>query len=217
MYGGGHTEELLGRALQGVDRSQLFITSKVWHNHMQPDDLLDAAAASLERLGTDYLDLYLIHWPHESVPLEETFRAMNELVQRGQARRLGVSNFNLEQLRQARTLSETPLATNQVPYSLFHREYVENGVLDYCQQNEILLTAYTPIEKGKVAADEALQEIAAQYDATPVQVALSWLIGQPQVITIPMSTNPEHLRENLAAADLQLSAADAARLDALAQ
>lgn len=213
MYGGGHTEELVGQAIRGVDRQDLFITSKVWPDNLYYQDVLDAADGSLSRLGIDYLDLYLIHWPSESVPLEETFRALNELGERGQVKRLGVSNFNLSQLKQARQLSQTRLVCNQVPYSLFHREYVKNGVLNYCQENNILMTAYTPIEKGKVANHAKLKEIAAKYEATPVQIALNWLVQQPQVITIPMSTNKQHLAENLAAADLELSKEDIHLLD----
>jgi diketogulonate reductase-like aldo/keto reductase len=215
MYGGGHTEELVGQAIRGVKRQDLFITSKVWHTNLHYQDVLNAAAGSLKRLGTDYLDLYLIHWPNDRVPLEETFKALNELVERGQARRLGVSNFNLGQLKQARQLSQTMLVCNQVPYSLFHREYVNNGVLEYCQENGILVTAYTPIEKGRVANNADLKQIAEKYAATPVQVALSWLVNQPQVITIPMSTNKKHLAENLGAADLELSEEDTQRLDQL--
>lgn len=213
MYGGGHTEELVGQAIRCVKRQDLFITSKVWPDNLHYQDVLDAAAGSLRRLGTDYLDLYLIHWPNDSVPLDETFKALNELVERGQVRRLGVSNFNLRQLKQARQLSQTRLVCNQVPYSLFNRKYTDNGVLEYCQENGLLVTAYTPIEKGRVADNAKLKQIAAKYGATPVQVALSWLVHQPQVITIPMSTNKKHLAENLEAADLVLSDEDIHRLD----
>ena len=213
MYGGGHTEELVGQAIRDMKRQDLFITSKVWPDHLHYQDVLEAAAGSLKRLGTDYLDLYLIHWPNDSVPLEETFRALNELVERGLVRHLGVSNFNLRQLKQARQLSQTKLICNQVPFSLFNRKYANNGVLEYCQENGLLVTAYTPIEKGRVADNAKLKQIAAQYDATPVQVALSWLVQQPQVITIPMSTNKQHLAENLQAADLELSEEDIHSLD----
>jgi diketogulonate reductase-like aldo/keto reductase len=102
---------------------------------------------------------------------------------------------------------------DQVPYSLSNREYAENGVLEYCQENGMILTAYTPVEKGKLANNALLQEIAAKHDATPIQVALKWLIRQPQVITIPMSTHIEHLQENLEAVDVQLSEEDVERLD----
>jgi diketogulonate reductase-like aldo/keto reductase len=215
MYGDGHTEELVGQAIRGFKREDLFLVSKAWPDHLHHDRLLASCQASLDRLGVDYLDLYLIHWPNHSIPLEETFRALNRLVSDGRARHIGVSNFSLEQLRRAHHLAETHLATNQVPYSLFERAYARNGVLDYCQQNDILLTAYTPIEKGRVARDPLVKQIASRYSVTPVQVALGWLLQQPGVIAIPMSTNPQHLRENLEATSLQLSTEDVQRLDGL--
>lgn len=215
MYGGGHTEELVGMVIKNFPRQDLFITSKVWPTHLRYNDLLQACRGSLQRLGLDYLDLYLIHWPDESVPLSESFRALNELVRQGLARHIGVSNFDLDQLRRAAELAEAPIATNQVPYSLFNREYVENGVLEYCQRNGILLTAYTPVEKGRVNNERLVREIAARHQATAAQVALNWLVRQPNVITIPMSTNPQHLRENLEATRLELSPEEVAQLDRL--
>ncbi len=216
MYGGGHTEELVGQAIRGFDRQDLFLVSKVWPDHLSYDRLLASCQASLDRLGVDYLDIYLVHWPNQSIPLEETFRALNRLVTDGRALHIGVSNFNLEQLRRACQLSDIALATNQVPYSLFERSYVRNGVLDYCQQNDILLTAYTPIEKGRVARNSLVRQIASRYAVTPVHVALNWLLQQTAVIAIPMSTNPQHLRENLEAVSLQLSDEDMQQLDQLA-
>lgn len=204
MYGGGHTEELVGRVIEGFPREDLFLASKVWHSHLDYEGVMNALEGSLQRLGTDYLDMYMIHWPGDA-PLEETFRAFNDLVEQGKVRHLGVSNFGLDMLKRARELSATPLATNQAPYSVSNRKYEENGVLAYCQEEEVILTAYTPIEKGRVSQNGTLQEIARGHDATPVQVALSWLIQQPSVITIPQSTNPDHLRENLEAVELELS------------
>jgi diketogulonate reductase-like aldo/keto reductase len=216
MYAGGHTEQLVGQAIRGLNRQDLILVSKVWTDHLRYDRLLAACQASLDRLGVDYLDIYLVHWPNKSVPLEETFRALNQLVSDGRVLHIGVSNFNLDQLRRAHQLAKTPLATNQVPYSLFERSYAKNGVLEYCQQNGILLTAYTPIEKGRVARNPLVKQLAARYSATPVQIALSWLLQQPGVIAIPMSTNPQHLRENLESASLQLSNEDMQRLNLLA-
>lgn len=147
-YAAGHSEELLGRAMRGmgVPRESLFITSKVEPDHLGYDDVLRCCADSLRRLGMAYLDLYLIHWPQMGMNLAETFRALNQLVREGKVRRLGVSNFNLKLLKQAAALSETPLLTDQVPYCIPDRKYVQNGVLAYCQENDILLTAYTPVK-----------------------------------------------------------------------
>jgi diketogulonate reductase-like aldo/keto reductase len=213
MYAGGHTEELVGQAIQGYQRSDLFLTSKVWPSNLAYQAVLNACEASLERLQTDYLDLYLVHWPSDDIPLEETFGALSELVRRGLVRHIGVSNFNLRQLRQARNLSETPLTTNQVPYSFYNRRYVQNGVLADCLEAGMIVTAYTPLEKGRVADDLYLAAIAEKVGASPVQVALAWLVNQPGVVAIPMSLNPRHLKQNLRAADLVLAPEDMEQLN----
>jgi diketogulonate reductase-like aldo/keto reductase len=207
FYSLGYSEELIGRAIRetGTKRESVFITSKVWPNHLRHDKVLRACEKSLHRLGTDYIDLYLIHWPNRRVPLKETFRALNGLVKDGKVRHIGVSNFNLQQLKEAQSLAETPLLANQVPYSLFERTYAQNGVLEYCQQNDILLTAYTPISHGRVRSTASLQSVAEAHHATPHQIALAWLVAQPRVIAIPMSFNPQHQKENLNAAEIELS------------
>ena len=213
MYANGHTEELIARAIRetGVPRNRLFLTSKVWTNHLHHQNVIKACENSLRRLQTDYLDLYLIHWPG-SVPLDDTFRGLNDLTRRGLVRAVGVSNFDLNLLRRSQALSETPIVNNQVPYSIHHREYVQNGVLAYCQENGIVLTAYTPVEKGRVARNSVLQTIARKHAATPSQIALAWLIHQPRVITIPMSHNPAHILENFQATEVRLDEEDMAML-----
>jgi diketogulonate reductase-like aldo/keto reductase len=215
MYAGGHTETLIRQAMRGADRSKLFITSKVWQDHLKYPQVLNALEGSLERLGTDYLDMYMIHWPESSVPLEETFQALNELAESGRIRYIGVCNFDLPLLKKAQALAKPALAANQVPYSLQNREYAHNGVLRYCQENRILLTAYTPIERGKLLNHPTVRSLAQRHSATPAQVALSWLVRQPEVIAIPMSFNPDHLRENLEAASLELDPAERQQLDSL--
>lgn len=213
MYGRGHAEELVGQVIGDFKREELFIASKVWKITMYYKNTLRALESSLMRLGTDYLDLYLIHRPNREIPLDETFRALNQLVEQGKVKYLGVSNFNLEQLKRAQALADTPLVTNQVPYNLHKRTYVDNGVLEYCQENNILLTAYSPIDRGYLLEDPKVKEIAEKYAARPSQVALNWLILQPKVIALPMSTKREHLQENLGALDLELSQEDIQKLD----
>ncbi len=213
MYGNGHTEEIIGQAIKGFRREELFITSKAWDTHLRNPDIVRACESSLKRLGTDYLDLYLIHWPNASVPLQETFKGLNQLVEQGKTRYLGVSNFNLRLLKQAQELSSVPIATDQVPYNLSNRKFVENGVLDYCQNNQIILTAYQPIERGSLLANRTIRSIAEKYSATPAQIALAWLVQQPKVIAIPMSTNRDHLKENLDALNIDLSQEDLDKLN----
>lgn len=207
MYANGHAEELLGRAIRSsqVKREALFITSKVTPSHLQYDEVLRSCENSLRRLQMEYVDLYLIHWPSAGMKLAETFRALNKLVHDGKVKHLGVSNFDLKLLKQSQELSETPLLTNQVPYSLGDRSYVQNGILEYCQKNDILLTAYSPIEEGNLKTNAKLEAIAKAHGATTFQIALAWVISQPRIITIPMSANPKHIRENFEAAKIELS------------
>lgn len=213
-YAAGHCEELLGRAVReaGAARESLFITSKVSPEHLDYAGVLRSCAASLRRLKMDYLDLYLIHWPRAGMRLAETFRALNQLVREGKVRHLGVSNFDLALLKESAALAETPLLTDQVPYSVLEREYARSGVLAYCQQNDILLTAYSPVKSSAIHRHRGLNEVARARGITPYQAALAWLAAQPRVITIPMSFDPQHQAENLAAADFALSAEEMARI-----
>jgi len=215
MYGGGHTEELIGRAIQRFDRQDLFITTKVWRSNLHYQGVIMAIEGSLKRLHTDYVDMGLIHWPNTSFPLDESLQALNDLVQQGKVRHLGVCNFDLKLLKQAQNHTRRPIATNQVRYNLYNRTAVHNGVLEYCQRNGILLTAHTPFERGTILNNPAVQQIAERHSASPSQVALAWLIQQPGVITIPMSTNVTHLEDNLGALDLKLSSKDIEQLDQL--
>ncbi len=216
MYADGHTEELLGQAVRGsgVKRESLFIASKVKPEHLRFEDALRSCEGSLRRLGMDYLDLYLIHWPAARMKMADTFRALNRLVKDGKVRHLGVSNFNLKLLEQSREVSETPILTDQVPYSLSERSYAKNGVLEYCQANDVLLTAYSPIDQGGLRVSRKLKAIAAAHSATPHQIALAWLVAQPRLITIPMSADPKHQAENLAAAQIDLTGDEMAQLTA---
>ena len=207
MYAQGHCEEMVGQAIResGIAREKLFITTKVWPSHLLYDDVLKSCTGSLRRLGMDYADLYLIHWPMVGMELVGTFKALNQLVREGKVRHLGVSNFNLKQLKQAAALCESPLLTNQVPYSIPDQKYLKNGVLEYCQQNDILVTAYTPVKHRYTAGNKELKAAAEARGISAHQLSIAWLTSQPRVITIPMSGNPQHQRENLEAADIVLS------------
>jgi len=214
MYANGHSEELLGRAIResGTKRESLFITTKVTPSHLKYEQVLTSCENSLKRLGTDYVDLYLIHWPGDRTNYKETFRALNKLMRDGKVRHLGVSNFDLPLLRQSQSLSETPILTNQVPYSLFDRSYVRNGVLEYCRKNNIILTAYSPLDEGRLRSNKTLEAIAKARNATRFQIALAWLVAQARVIAIPMSLNPQHIKENIEAVDIELSHEEMTRL-----
>jgi diketogulonate reductase-like aldo/keto reductase len=217
MYASGHSEELVGQAVResGISRETLFITSKVMPSNLKFDQVLRSCEKSLRRLQMDYIDLYLIHWPSVGAKYEETFQAMNTLVRDGKVKHLGVSNFNLRLLKQARDLSETPILTNQVPFSVSDRSYVNNGMLEYCQQNDMLFTAYSPVDEGKLRSNNTLEAVAKAHNATVFQIALAWVVSHPRVITIPMSFNPQHIRENFEAAEIELTRDEMNRISTL--
>jgi len=219
MYAQGRAEELLGETVREThaNRESLFITTKVWPDHLTYEGVLKACESSLRRLKMDYIDLYLIHWPNPLIRLENTFKALNQLVREGKIKHVGVSNFNLKDLKRSKELCETPLLTNQVPYSLPENRYVKNGVVDYCKQNDILVTAYTPVKFRNLNVNATLKSIAESLGATSFQIALAWLTNQPRVITIPMSFDPQHQKENFESADIELSAEEMKLLNSLYQ
>lgn len=211
MYAGGHAEELVGEAIRGVERSRLFLTGKVWKTHLGGDGPLRAAEASLQRLGVDMFDLYLVHQVNPEVPLKETIRAMNRLQRRGLARHIGVSNFSLERLKQAQALSEVPIVANQLHYNLQVREIELSGLLDFCRETGVMVIAWRPL-RGVDCSVPLLAELAEKYRRTPRQLALNWLISQPGVVTIVKASDPLHLAENVGAADWRMAEEDVERL-----
>jgi 2,5-diketo-D-gluconate reductase B len=200
-------EEDVGRGLRGADA---WLTTKVWPDDLEPDRVRASLEASLRRLARDHVDLLLIHWPNPRVPLAATLEAMTELRDEGKTREIGVSNFTAEQFREAIDLA--PVIVNQVEY---HPYLGQEALLEVCAERDVELTAYRPLAKGEVAEDPVIAEIAAAHDATPAQVTLAWLIGQPPVSAVPKASSPERRRENLGALDIELTAEERARIDAL--
>ncbi|TYL38766.1 aldehyde oxidoreductase [Natronococcus pandeyae] len=200
-------EDAVGDALEASDvpREDVFVVTKVNTSNLAYDDVLESTRASLDRLGVDAVDLLLIHAPRDHTPLEETLGAMNELQEEGAVDHIGVSNFSVEQLERARERSETPIVTNQVKYHPYHRQ---DDLLSYCVDEEILLTAYSPLAEGAVVGDERLEEIGDRYDKSAAQVALRWLVQQPSVAAIPKAASREHIEANADVFDFELSAAE---------
>jgi 2,5-diketo-D-gluconate reductase B len=209
MYG---NEEEVGGGLRasGVDRSEVFLGTKVWPDDLWPDRVRASLERSLRALGTDYVDLYMVHWPNPRVPLAETLQAMTALRDEGRTREIGVSNFTSAQFREALDLA--PVLVNQVEY---HPYLDQSAVLEVCRERDAELTAYRPLVKGAALEDPVITQIAAAHGATPAQVTLAWLIGQERVSAVPKASSPERRRENLGALDLELSADERARIDAL--
>jgi diketogulonate reductase-like aldo/keto reductase len=201
----------IAQALQGVERETLFITSKVWHSDLHYDDVLAACDQALSELRTDYLDLYLVHWPNRHIPMEGTFRALAELQTQGKIRSVGVSNFTIEHLETARDVSEVPITVNQVEY---HPYLNQQALLDYCKEHEVRVTAYAPFANGRVIGDATLKEIGARHDVTSAQVALRWLLNKGMV-AIPKSSSREHLAENIDVFDWDLNEDEMQAIEAL--
>jgi diketogulonate reductase-like aldo/keto reductase len=206
-------EEIVGQAIadSGVDRNQIFLTTKAWSDHLTHGEVKRACERSLERLGLDYIDLYLIHRPGKA-PLEETLVAMQELVAEGKTRYIGVSNFSVEQLERSLSISEETIFTDQVEY---HPYKSLDALLTLCEREEVVLTAYTPLANGRVMRDQTLQAIGDRYQKSAAQVALRWLVQQSNVITIPKASSPEHQQENQDIFDFELSDEDMRAIDEL--
>ncbi|HPQ91483.1 MAG TPA: aldo/keto reductase [Mesotoga prima] len=215
-YGGGHTEEIIGEAISVFSREELFITSKVWPTHLRKEELHRALEGTLRRLRTDYLDLYLIHWPNPDVPLEETLNAMSEEVVNGRVKFIGVSNFDTPLLKKAVAVSKQPIVNNQVLFNIDDRQPMEE-LLPYCQSHEITLTAYSPLKRNslKPSTEKLLKDFAVKYSATVQQIMLAWLLGKEGVVVIPKASKLDHLRLNLEAGSIVLDDDDTRRLDSL--
>lgn len=211
MYG---NEAEVGRGIKssGVDRGDLFLVTKVWSSDFAHDAVLGKTRESLRKLGTDYVDLLLMHWPSPSVPVGETLGAMVELQEAGSVRHLGVSNFSPAQVEEA--AEHATIFCNQVQY---HPYRDQNELLEQAREMDYLLTAYSPVAKGRAANDAILQEIGSAHDKTPAHVALRWLVQQDKVAAIPKASSEEHLKANLDIFDFELSDEEMDRIFALAR
>ncbi|TMJ55975.1 MAG: aldo/keto reductase [Alphaproteobacteria bacterium] len=211
MYGGGGAEEMVARAAEGV-RDDLFIVSKVYPHNASRTGVVAACERSLKRLGTDRIDLYLLHW-RGSIPLAETIEGFERLTRDGKIRYHGVSNFDRDDMAEWLALKggET-VAADQVLYNLSHRG-PEWDLVPWCRERGIAIMAYTPLGQGRMLGNRGLAEIARRRGATPAQIALAWLLRQDGAIVIPKATRPEHVRENRGALDVALTEDDLAALD----
>ena len=195
-------EDEVGKGMQssGVNREEVFLTTKVWPSDFSYKRIIETTRESLKRLRTDRVDLLLMHWPSQGVPLEETLSAMRELQEEGSVRHIGVSNFPPSMVEDA--TRHTEIFCNQVEY---HPYQAQDDLLEQAKEMDYLLTAYRPLSKGTILNDETLQEIAEAHGKTPAQVALRWLIQQEKVAAIPKATSEDHLKSNLDVFDFELS------------
>lgn len=211
MYGDGASEKLVGEAIAGR-RDEVFLVSKVLPSNATRSGTIAACERSLKRLGTDTIDLYLLHWRGRT-PFAETIAAFEALQDAGKIRHWGVSNMDVDDMSEiARVTGSDAMATNQVLYNLTRRG-IEYDLLPQAQANGLPLMAYSPIEQGRLTEYPELEEIADRHGATPAQIALAWVLRQEGVIAIPKASRLSHVQENRAALDITLTDDDLAELD----
>ncbi len=206
MYASGRSEEVVGEAIKDV-RKDVFIASKVAPGNLHHDDVAKSCRASLRRLQTSYIDLYQVHWPDPNVPIKETMSAMEELVDEGAIRYIGVSNFSVKETEDARAaLSKNEIVSNQVEYSLANR-YAESEILPFCAREKVTLIAYSPLARGNIS-HSIPKAILQKYQLTPAQAMLNWVTRHEQVVAIPKSVDVGHLEENAASVSVRFDAAE---------
>ena len=211
MYGEGGAEEGIGKAIQGR-RDEVFLVSKLYPHNASRSGVIEACERSLRRLNCDAIDLYLLHWPG-GVSLGQTFEAFHELQDGGKIVDFGVSNFNLGDLENIPEPDQARLGCNQVFYNLAHRE-VEWEVAAWCRQRGVPVMAYSPLDQASsLLRAPVLAEVAARHSTSAAQIALAWLLHQPNTVVIPKSGRPQRIAENLAALDIELSTEDLTELD----
>ena len=208
MYGDGGAEEIVGEAIAGR-RERIFLVSKVLPQNASREKTLQACEASLKRLGTDRIDLYLLHW-RGSIPLAETVAAFETLQQAGKIRHWGVSNFAVNDMA---ALKGADVASNQVLFNLTRRG-IEWDLLPWCRARGIPVMAYSPIEQGRILRNRSLVQLATERACTPAQLALAWVLSRDGVLAIPKASTLDHVRENAAVLDIALTPHERAALDA---
>ncbi|PSP66594.1 aldo/keto reductase [Halobacteriales archaeon QH_8_67_27] len=206
---GYKNEAEIGEVLAEYDRDDVFLTSKVLAKNLNYDSLLESCRDSLNRLGTDYLDLYLIHWPNPAISLRESLDAMATLHDEGLVRNVGVSNFSAYQLSCAHHVSDVPIAVSQIE---FHPWFQRPNLVQYCRETDTVVEAAAPLARTEVFEDDVVQELADRYDKQPAQIVLKWAIERG-IVVLPKSSSPEHVRANFDLFDWSLTDDDLAALD----
>jgi len=212
VYGDGESERILGRILKTVNRSDVFIASKISPGNTSFSGVVKSIDDSLSRLKTDTIDLCQIHWPNPKIPIEETMSAMEKMVEEGKIRNIGISNFSLSETRETiLSLSSNSLASIQSEYNFFERS-VENDLLPFCNKNNILMIGYSPLSQGKLVngndQESLIRELSEKYNATPGQIVLRWLIENTSVVVIPNTSKERRVLENSKSTEIDLTRAD---------
>lgn len=214
LYGGFYTDEVVGRAIAGRPRKDLFIADKLWKTSLTKGKVRPAVELMLKKLGTDYLDMLYIHWPFPDVAWQEAIPQIDKLIDQGVVRHFGVSNFSIQQMQETTKLATHPIAANQMKLNVLYKDEVNQEFRDFCRQHGIQIVAYQPIKRQEVLHDKTIQNIAKAHGATPAQVALAWLL-QTNALPIPKATSKKHIDENIKAAELDLTAEEMKILEEL--
>ena len=212
LYGAFYTDEIVGKAIAGLNREDLFIADKLWKTSLGEGLVRPTVELMLQKLGTDYLDMIYIHWPWTDADWLQTIPQINELIDEGVVRSFGVSNFTVEDMKRANAASKYPITANQMNYNLLHQHEVTAEMKDYCASNNIQIIAYQPVKRQEVMNNEYIKVVANKYNASPAQIALAWLLSQ-NVLAIPKAVQKAHIDDNVAAANIVLSSDDITLLD----
>lgn len=212
LYGAFYTDEVVGRAIKDSVREDLFLADKLWKCSVGKGLVRPTVEKMLKKLGTDYLDMLYIHAPWDDSPWAEAIPQIDELIEEGIVRKFGVSNFTVEQMREAMAISKNGIAANQMNYNVLHKDEVNQAFQEFCTENNIVIVAYQPVKRQEVLENDIIQEIAKTNSSTAAQVALAWLLSK-NTLPIPKATKKAHIDENVGAASIKLSPEDISRLD----
>ena len=208
-YYRNHVE--IGKAITGFEREDIFITSKVWASDLRYNDVLKMCDKALKELKTDYLDLYLIHWPNPKIPIEETLKAFKKLYDEGKIKNFGISNFDIGELKEVLEKTEIPITNNQIE---FHPYWYRRELLEFCKENNISVTSYSSLGRGILFEESIIKKLAKKYSKTEAQILLRWAL-QKSTIVIPKASSESHLRENTDIFNWKISGEDIEQIDSL--
>jgi len=214
LYGGFYTDEVVGRAIAGYSREDLFIADKLWKPSVEKDQVRPTVEQMLKKFNTNYIDLLYIHAPWPDIDWQEAIPQIDQLIDEGIIRYFGVSNFTVDQMRKVMKTAKHPLVANQMNFNVLYKDEVPQMFRDFCKQHNIQIVAYQPIKRQEVLKNETVRMIAAVHGATPAQVALAWLI-QAGTLPIPKATQKAHINENIKATSLKLTDDEMAKLESL--
>lgn len=204
LYGGFYTDEIVGRAIEGFQRDDLYIADKLWRTSLTPADVRPTVQKMLKKLKTDYLDMLYIHAPFHK-GWQDAVPEIDKLIDEGIVRQLGVSNFTIADMNEMMELSRYPITANQMNYNVLHQEEVDQEFLDFCLQYQIQIVAYQPIKRNEVHKNKTIQKIAQEHKASAAQIALAWLLTK-HAYPIPKAVQASHIDENIASLKINLTA-----------